>query len=113
MLAVAAKGLQEAVALTMAFTTFVLFQFFNPLNARSESQTFFTRHLFTNRWLWTSFGAVAVLQVAAVQFGPLQRVFDTAPLSLVPWLTCVAAASSVLAVEKASKVVNKAKRRAR
>jgi len=110
-LAVAGRSVEEAVAATMAFTTFVLFQFFNALNARSESQTVFTRHLFTNRWLWTSFGAVAVLQIAAVQSGPLQEVFDTSPLSLAQWSTCVAVASSVLVVEEASKLVSKAKRR--
>ena len=48
----------------MAFPTFALFRFFNALNARPKSQTVLTRHLFTNRWLWTSFGAVAVLQVS-------------------------------------------------
>ena len=112
-LTVAGSSGEEAVALTMAFTTFVLFQFFNALNARSESQTVFTRHLFTNRWLWISFGAVVVLQVAAVQFGPLQEIFDTSPLSLTQWSTCVVVASSVLVVEEAFKLVSKAKRRPR
>ena len=35
----------------MAFTTLVLFQLFNVLNARSDERSAFQR-LFRNRWLW-------------------------------------------------------------
>jgi len=95
----------EAVALTMTFTTFVLFQFFNALNARAEVMTVFTRHLFTNRWLWASFGVVVVLQVLVVQVAPLAAIFDTTALTLVQWLTCLVVASSVLWVDEAAKLV--------
>ena len=39
-------------ALTLAFTTFVLFQFFNVFNARAENGSAFNRHFFSNRMLW-------------------------------------------------------------
>ena len=108
----AARGqVPEAVALTMAFTTFVLFQFFNALNARAERQTVFTRHLFTNRWLWTSLTAVVVLQILAVQLPVLQGVFDTTTLSGLQWLVCLAVASSVLLVEEAVKLAGHTARR--
>ena len=68
------------IAATMAFTTFVLFQFFNALNARAERETVFTRHLFSNRWLWISFGVVVALQVAIVQLPLLAGAFGTVPL---------------------------------
>ncbi|WP_081743333.1 HAD-IC family P-type ATPase [Arthrobacter sp. H20] len=100
-----------AVASTMAFTTFVLFQFFNALNARTERQTVFTRHLFTNRWLWISFAAVLVLQVLAVQLAPLQGIFDTTSLSATQWLICLAVASCVLVVEETIKLAHRAGRR--
>ena len=112
-LALARERETEAVTLTMAFTTFVLFQFFNALNARAERLTVFTRHLFTNRWLWTSLVAIVVLQVLAVQLPLLRTVFGTAALSPLQWLGCAAVASSVLLVEEAVKLASRASRRRR
>jgi len=94
----------EAVALTMAFTTFVMFQFFNALNARAERESVFTRHLFSNRWLWISFGAVVALQVAIVQLPFLHDVFRTTALTAGQWAICAAVAVSVLLVEEAVKL---------
>ena len=39
----------------MAFTTLMLFQIFNVVNARSDERSAFAR-LFTNRWLWAAIG---------------------------------------------------------
>ncbi|HYO03547.1 MAG TPA: HAD-IC family P-type ATPase [Mycobacterium sp.] len=103
---------QEA-ALTMAFTTFVLFQFFNALNARTESTTVFRRQTFTNRWLWISFGAVVALQVAIVQIPLLGVVFGTVPLDTGQWLLCLAVAATVLIVEELVKLVARLARRSR
>ena len=97
----------EAVALTMAFTTFVLFQFFNALNARSEHTTVFRRETLTNRWLWLSFGVVVALQVAIVQIPLLATVFDTTALDLGQWVMCTVIAASVLFVEEAVKLVSR------
>lgn len=94
----------EAVALTMAFTTFVLFQFFNALNARAERETVFTRHLLSNRWLWISFGAVVALQVAIVQLPFLHDLFRTTALTAGQWAICAAVAVSVLLVEEVVKL---------
>lgn len=43
----------EQRALTLAFTTFVLFQFFNVFNARTEKGTFFNAHFFDNMMFWS------------------------------------------------------------
>lgn len=110
-LALSREQYGEAVALTMAFTTFVLFQFFNALNARAESTTVFTRHLFTNRWLWAAFGVVVVLQVLIVQVAVLATIFDTTPLTLGQWLTCMAVGSLVLWVDEASKLLGRRRTR--
>ena len=98
----------QTVALTMAFTTFVLCQFFNVLNARAEQQTVFTRHLYTNRWLWASLAAVVVLQVLVVQLPALHTLFDTAALTPGQWATCLAAAFTVLWTEEAAKLLRRA-----
>ena len=103
-LAWAGEARTEAVALTMAFTTFVLFQFFNALNARAERETVFTSHLFSNRWLWISFGTVVALQVAIVQLPFLHDLFRTTALTAGQWATCAAVALSVLLVEEAVKL---------
>ena len=91
-------------ALTVAFTTFVLFQVFNVFNARSENGTVFNRQLFSNRMLWTSIGAVVLLQVVAVHWPPAQAVFRTTALASADWILCVAIASSILLLEEARKL---------
>ncbi|MCY7402835.1 MAG: cation transporting ATPase C-terminal domain-containing protein, partial [Nocardioides sp.] len=90
----------QTVALTMAFTTFVLFQLVNALNARVESTTVFSRHTLTNRWLWTALVTVAVLHVAAVHTPWGQTIFDTVALTAVQWALCIAIALSVLVIEE-------------
>ena len=93
------------VAGTMAFNTFVLFQFFNILNARSDTQSVFTRYTLGNRMLWLSLAAVALLQWAVTHVGVVQRLFDTTAITAGQWLVCAAVASSVLVVEELRKVV--------
>jgi Ca2+-transporting ATPase len=93
-----------ARAVTLAFTTFVLFQFFNVFNARVENGSAFNRHFFANPMLWWSLVGVLALQVAAVHWGPLQAVFQTTALSPFDWLIAFAVASSVLLLEEARKL---------
>ena len=81
--------------------------FFNSLNARAERETVFTGHLFSNRWLWISFGAVVALQVAIVQLPFLHDVFSTTALTAGQWAICAAVAVSVLLVEEAVKLATR------
>jgi magnesium-transporting ATPase (P-type) len=82
-------------ARTAAFTTLVLAQMFNCLNARSASASAF-RDLFVNGWLWAAIALSVLLQVACVQLPPMNAAFGTVPLSPGQWLFCVAMASAVL-----------------
>src|SRR5512139_194771 len=68
----------EQRALTLAFTTFVLFQFFDVFNARTENGTAFNAKFFHNAMLWGSLGGVVVLQAVAVHWPPAQAIFGTA-----------------------------------
>ncbi|MFJ9542481.1 cation-translocating P-type ATPase [Streptomyces sp. NPDC101225] len=98
----AARQLTDAAtAATMAFTTFVLFQLFNALVARSEDDPVLGRHQLHNRTLWISLAAVLVLQVVAVQAPFAQGVFDTVPLGVAQWAICPATASTVVLTEQA------------
>ncbi len=95
----------EARALTLAFTTFVLFQFFNVFNARVENGSSFNRQFFANRMLWGALAGVLALQLAAVHWAPLQSVFQTTALSTDDWLLSIVVASSVLVLEEGRKLV--------
>ena len=96
-------------AQTMTFTTLMLFQIFNVVNARSDEQSAFV-HLFTNPWLWASIVGSVALQGLVVYVPFLQRAFGTVPLSAADWLFSVGVASSVLWLREASKLL--ARRRA-
>jgi P-type Ca2+ transporter type 2C len=95
---------------TMAFTTLMLFQLFNVLNARSDERSAFA-HLFTNRWLWGALGLSLALQLLVLYVPVMQRAFGTVGLSAGDWLRCVAVASSVLWLREASKVVTRVRSR--
>ncbi|MCR8671723.1 cation-translocating P-type ATPase [Agrococcus sp. HG114] len=97
-------------ARTAAFTTLVLAQLCNALNARSEEESAFRRML-TNRWLWAAIAFGAATQVLVVHAPLLQAAFGTAPLSLAQWLTCLALASSVLWFGELRKLALRARRR--
>ena len=91
-------------ALTLTFTTFVLFQFFNVFNARAETGSAFTQHFFGNPLLWLALAGVIAMQILAVHWGPAQAVFRTQALSLADWGVAVAVAASVLLLEEARKL---------
>jgi P-type Ca2+ transporter type 2C len=90
-------------AQTMSFTTLMLFQIFNVLNARSDEQSAFVR-LFTNGWLWGAIAVSVALQALVVYVPFLQRAFGTIALTGRDWVFCVAVASSVLWLREASKL---------
>jgi Ca2+-transporting ATPase len=94
-----------AKAMTLAFTTFVLFQFFNIFNARAEHGSAFNAQFFSNGKLWLALLAVVALQIVAVHWGPAQAIFDTVDLTLIEWAVAVAVASSTLFLEEARKLL--------
>jgi len=104
-----AQGL--TYALTLAFTTFVLFQFFNTFNARAEHGSAFNANFFKNGKLWLALAGVLALQVIAVHWAPAQAIFGTTDLRLDDWLLAAAAASSVLLLDEARKLAAKPRRR--
>jgi Ca2+-transporting ATPase len=97
-------------AQTMAFTTLMLFQGFNALNARSDERSAF-QGLFRNRWLWMGLGLSLALQLAVVYAPFLQAAFSTVALSGGDWLVCALVASSVIWVVEAMKWIERIARR--
>jgi P-type Ca2+ transporter type 2C len=90
-------------AQTMAFTTLMLFQVVNVVNARSDEVSAFVG-LFTNRWLWTAIAVSIALQVSVVHMPVLQQAFGTEALGAADWLRCLAVASSVLWLREIGKL---------
>lgn len=88
---------------TMAFTTLVMFQLFNVLNARSDERSAFHRP-FGNPWIWLAVILSLLLQAAVVYAPFLQKAFSTVSLSAGDWLLCTAVASSVLWLRELSKI---------
>ena len=92
------------VAGTMAFNTFVLYQFINLLNCRHETRTVFHPDTLRNRWLWLSLATVLALQIAVTHLGPLQQLFDTTSITIANWTICALVASTGLWIEEARKL---------
>ncbi len=103
-------GLEEhgkTYALTLAFTTFVLFQFFNVFNARAETGSAFNSQFFHNGKLWFSLLGVLGLQMLVVYWPLAQDVFGTTALEFDDWLRAAAVASSVLILDELRKVLSR------
>lgn len=91
-------------ALTLAFTTFVLFQVFNVFNARAERGTSFNKRFFHNWMLWLSLAVVVLLQGLAIYWGPASALFGTVPLSWPDLGIAFIMAASVLFLEEGRKL---------
>ena len=106
-LALARIQVDEATAMTMAFTTFVLFQLCNAINARAGRGTVFHRDQLRNPVLWLALAAVLAIQVTVVYLPWAQTVFGTVALSAGQWAICAAAAATVLLVEETVRLINR------
>jgi Ca2+-transporting ATPase len=93
-------------AQTIAFTTLMLFQVFNVMNARSEDRSAFARP-FSNAWLWAAIVGSIALQVLVIYTPLLQRAFGTVPLTLGDWGFATVVASSVLWMREVSKIITR------
>jgi Ca2+-transporting ATPase len=91
-------------ALTVAFTTFVMFQVFNAFNCRSEDKPLYKIGFLSNRYLVYSVLAMVLLQLTIVYVPLLQNVFEVVPLSLVDWIKIVFVSSLLFVVFEIVKI---------
>ena len=91
---------------SMAFTTLMMFQLFNTLEARSDERSAFVG-LFSNRWLWGAIALSIALQLIVLGVPVLQQAFGTVALDARDWLRCTLVASSVLWIREATKLVGR------
>ncbi len=99
------RGAMEERAVTMAFTTFVMFQMFNALNCRSEDKSLFKLGLFSNKYVILAIAASVAMQLAVIYNSLLQRMFGTVPLSIADLALVTAVAGTVFAVDEGRKMV--------
>jgi Ca2+-transporting ATPase len=97
-------------AVTLAFTTFVLFQVVSALTVRSASLSVFHRRTLTNRALWIALAFIVGLQLVVVSVPMAQSLFDTVALTPALWLLAAGAASLLLLVDEARKLVVRQRR---
>ncbi|MGK2871881.1 MAG: cation-translocating P-type ATPase [Alphaproteobacteria bacterium] len=93
----------EQRATTLAFTTFVLFQFCNAFNVRSETCSAFAHNFFSNWKLWAALVTVVGLLVLVVNWPVAQTIFHMSPLSALDWALATGVAFSVLLIEETRK----------
>jgi Ca2+-transporting ATPase len=99
--------LQLAKAQTMAFTTLVLFQMFNVLNQRSETDSLLVVGVFKNMWLWLAILLSVGLQFAVVEIPFLQNLFGTVHLAMNDWLVAIGISASVLVFTEIVKLIRR------
>ena len=89
-------------ARSLAFTTLVLYEFFDVFCIRSDEDSVF-RGLFRNGWLWLAVALGLALQAAVIHLPALQRAFGTVSLAVDDWLLCAATASTIVLAREAGK----------
>ena len=78
-----------AVATTMGLTTLSLMHIVAALEAREPTATIFTAYTLANRRFVQLIGATLVLTLLVTELSPLQRIFDTVPLTSSQWGVCL------------------------
>ncbi len=100
------SGANIESARTVAFTTLVLFQIFNALNARSENQSVLSR-LFSNRILAAGLLLGTLLQLVVIYVPAVQPVMQTAPLNASQWGLVIAVSASGLVIVEIEKLIRR------
>ena len=77
------------VATTMGLTTLSLMHIVAALECREPTGTIFTRYTIANRRFVQLIGATLVLTFLVTELSPLQRIFDTVPLTSSQWGICL------------------------
>ncbi len=101
-------------AQTMTFAVFIVYQLFNVMNCRSNTESAFKLGLFSNRWINYAFLFSLGLLLFFVQlaeysipFTSLQigSLMTTSPLSATDWMIILAVAGSVFVVDEFRKFI--------
>jgi Ca2+-transporting ATPase len=96
-----------AVATTMGLTTLSLMHIVAALEAREPTGTIFSRYTIANRRFVQLIGAAAALTFLVTELSPLQRIFDTVPLTSSQWGICLLGPLAYLAFAELGKLLDR------
>ena len=96
-------------ALTMSFTTMVVFQWFNVWNCRHETKSIFRMNLFSNKYLIGAMFIVIFLQMIAIYNPFFQKILKTTPISFSEWILIILVSSSIIFIEEIRKFFHRRK----
>ncbi len=96
-----------AVATTMGLTTLSLMHIVAALEVRDPMQTIFSRYTIENRRFVQLIGLTLVLTFLVTSLSPLQRIFDTVPLTSSQWGICLLGPVVYLAVAELVKLYDR------
>jgi Ca2+-transporting ATPase len=97
------ESIDPALAVTIGFVVFSLFNIAFGLSARSETGTIFVRDTLNDRRQMQLYGLALLLTLLGTELGILQRILGTVSLTLDQWLLCAGAALLLLLVDEVIK----------
>ncbi len=103
------KNQDREVALTMAFSSFVLFQLVNSFCVRSGNESVFSKYSLSNRSLLVALFSVLAIQVAVVEIPFMQTIFETVSLGWSEWGWVLLTPLALLVVEEIRKFFARAR----
>lgn len=83
----------QAKAMTVAFTVFVIYQLFNALNCKADSDA-------SSRYLYAGIAISLILQVLIIYIPQLQMIFRTTSIDLIDWVLIIIVAFTIIISEK-------------
>jgi len=98
------------LATTMALVCIVAGQDGNVFACRSERSSIFRLGFFSNPWIWLGIAVEWALMLAIIYLPPLARVFETAPLTPVMWISLLIWPILLLGAEEVRKEVLRRRR---
>jgi Ca2+-transporting ATPase len=93
------------IAHTMGLVTFSIFHLFYSLETADPKRTIFSSELLENPTLLKATGFSILTIFLATTFGPLQRILDTADLTVQQWALCIAVAASIVVISEVKKIL--------
>ncbi len=105
------QPVDAAVAATMGFVVFSLFNIALGLSARSETGTVFNRENVSDRRQLQLYGLSLLFILLPVEFGIGSRILDTAPISGGQWLICIVFAVAMLLIDEVIKFFMRRRRK--
>lgn len=93
----------SVLGLTIAATTFSLYNVFVGLSSRSETRSALNREILSDRRQVMLYGITLILIILATSLGILQRILNTTELTGNQWLQCILVALTVLIADEVIK----------